>query len=236
MSVEAITTHFIAHPQDVERAYELYRERIERAGVDIIAVSPRPIDLTADPALTYQLWDLRTEAAYAKLPEPEMMRLYELNALVEHDYSDDEEDWHENFFFEGAGEDTVFPGALRIGVVRLARRPRGEVHSYLVHYLGKEGNEAVAQRLFEQLADAAGTLTVPEELTVLDEDDKLGPLWVRDGALNAAGRGDGWFSLGKQGWEGWFLTDLEPEKVQALVEENLDPDAMVVARLVAEPF
>ncbi len=240
MAAELITTTFVAHPEQVDDAYALYRERISQAGVDIVACSPRPVPVPQDSAHAYTLWDLRTEAAYAQLERPESMALYELNALVRHevDLDNDDEDQrlHEWFFLESDNQPAAFPGTLKSGAVELERTPAGPVHSYLVYYLAAESNVRVAERLYSELCQRVRPLLAPEPLDETSDDDKLGPLWVRDGVYNAAGQGDGWYSMGKQGWEGWFITDLGPEEVAQALSESLDPGSMVLARLVHEEF
>ena len=79
MAAEIVTTHFIAHDEDLGAAYEAWRASTEASGAEILAFSPRPHPIDDD----FILWDLRTEAAYGNLRDPASMGLYELNALVD---------------------------------------------------------------------------------------------------------------------------------------------------------
>ena len=81
MTVEILTTQFIAKPEDLDRAYALYEKRIAQAEAKILAYSPKPLPSDDE----FELWSLRTQAVYDQLDSPLQWHLYELNALVEYD-------------------------------------------------------------------------------------------------------------------------------------------------------
>ena len=81
MTVEIITTVFIAKPEDLDQAYALYEQRIAQAPAQILAHSAAPLPHDND----FELWSLRTQAVYDRLDSPMDRQLYELNALVEFD-------------------------------------------------------------------------------------------------------------------------------------------------------
>ena len=63
MTVEIITTVFIAKPEDLDKAYALYQERIAQAPVNVLAYSAKPIPHADD----YELWSLRMQATFDRL-------------------------------------------------------------------------------------------------------------------------------------------------------------------------
>lgn len=107
MAYEIVSTHFVAHEEDLNDAYELYRARVNASRAEVVAISPRPHPIEND----FFLWDLRCEAAYANMPAPEGMQLYELNALVDFVIADRDEAV-EDFFFEGPVDPTRYPSTL----------------------------------------------------------------------------------------------------------------------------
>lgn len=235
MAYEIVSTHFVAHEEDLNDAYELYRARVNASRAEVVAISPRPHPIEND----FFLWDLRCEAAYANMPAPEAMQLYELNALVDFVIADRDEAV-EDFFFEGPVDPTRYPSTLG-GVAELQVRDgiEGELSLITVVYLGTEANEAVAQQLFDDLlvnVNAVAFHPAISEMESTEQTKLVGPLWVRDATLNIIGRGDGIFSPGKTAWAGWFLTSETRESVEAKLTERIDEYAVVLARLEAEPF
>lgn len=235
MAYEIVSTHFVAHEEDLNDAYELYRARVNASRAEVVAISPRPHPIEND----FFLWDLRCEAAYANMPAPEGMQLYELNALVDFVIADRDEAV-EDFFFEGPVDPTRYPSTLG-GIDELQVRDgiEGELSLITVVYLGTEANEAVAQQLFDDLLANVNAVALHPALSEMESTEQtklVGPLWVRDATLNIIGRGDGIFSPGKTAWAGWFLTSETRESVEAKLTERIDEYAVVLARLEAEPF
>lgn len=235
MAYEIVSTHFVAHEEDLNDAYELYRARVNASRAEVVAISPRPHPIEND----FFLWDLRCEAAYANMPAPEGMQLYELNALVDFVIADRDEAV-EDFFFEGPVDPTRYPSTLGgIGELQVRDGIEGELSLITVVYLGTEANEAVAQELFDDLLANVNAVAFHPALSEMEgtEQTKLvGPLWVRDATLNIIGKGDGIFSPGKTAWAGWFLTSEARESVEAKLTERIDEHAVVLARLEAERF
>ena len=235
MAFEIVSNHFVAHEEDLDDAYELFRARVSASRAEVVAISPRPHPIESD----FFLWDLRCEAAYANMPAPETMNLYELNALVDFVVADRDEAM-EDFFFEGLADPTRYPSTLG-GISELEVRDgiEGELSLITVVYLGTEANEAVAQQLFSALlADVNAVAFHPtiSEMESTEQAKWIGPLWVRDATLNIIGKGDGIFSPGKTAWAGWFLTSETLESVESKLTERIDEEAVVLARAVAEPF
>lgn len=235
MAYEIVSTHFVAHEEDLNDAYELYRARVNASRAEVVAISPRPHPIEND----FILWDLRCEAAYANMPAPEAMQLYELNALVDFVIADRDEAV-QDFFFEGPVDPTRYPSMLD-GIAELQVRDRieGELSLITVVYLGTDANGAVAQQLFDDLLaniNAVAFHPALSEMEITEQTKLVGPLWVRDATLNIIGKGDGIFSPGKAAWAGWFLTSETRESVEAKLTERIDEYAVVLARLEAEPF
>ena len=182
MAYEIVSTHFVAHEEDLNDAYELYRARVNASRAEVVVISPRPHPIEND----FFLWDLRCEAAYANMPAPEGMQLYELNALVDFVIADRDEA-AEDFFFEGPVDPTRYPSTLG-GIAELQVRDgiEGELSLITVVYLGTEANEAVAQELFDDLLANVNAVAFHPALSEMEstEQTKLaGPLWVRDACL-----------------------------------------------------
>ena len=111
MDTVLITTLFVAPPARLTEAYALYRTRANAADAAILAQSTHPRPATDDP---YTLWELRSEAAFYRLTQPQKMELFELRSLVRYNSDDDKifDRVHEKFFFEDHDEPTVFPGQV----------------------------------------------------------------------------------------------------------------------------
>src|SRR5699024_8399997 len=109
MTVEIITTVFIAKPEDLDQAYALYEQRIAQAPAQILAHSAAPLPHDND----FELWSLRTQAVYDRLDSPMDWQLYELNALVEFDMEAvDDDELLVQLFFEDVSDPTAYPGTL----------------------------------------------------------------------------------------------------------------------------
>src|SRR5699024_2210701 len=109
MTVEIITTVFIAKPEDLDQAYALYEQRIAQAPAQILAYSAAP--LPHDQA--FELFASRLLSVYDRLDSPMAWQLYDLTALVEFDEEAvDDDELREHFFFEDDTELTVYPGSL----------------------------------------------------------------------------------------------------------------------------
>ena len=231
MPYEIVTTQFVAHEHELDAAYSLYRERTAASGAEIVAISERPNPIKDE----FFLWDLRCQAAYDNLTAPEDMQLYEINALV--DFATTNRDTAiEQFFFEDLVSPTRFPAALG-GLTDLALRDpvQGRLSLVTVVYLGS--NELIAQSLFDDTLANQNAVAFHPRIAPLEGTEHaplVGPLWLRDATLNVIGTGDGYFSPGKDAWAGWFLTSDVPATI--LPAERIEPDAVVLSRIVSEPF
>ena len=237
MAAEILTTHFIAHETDLSTAYTLWRERITASGAEIIAYSPEPHPIEDD----FRLWDLRTQAAYENLRDPETMNLYELNALI--DFNGIDRDIAIEFFFMEGHSDPAsgFPSALG-GLWDLQLRDAlidGDLSLVTVVYLGAEAVRPYMQSLFDDLLTRCHVIAYQSEMTPLEGTEHsalVGPLWMRDATLNIIGTGDSLFSPAKEAKSGWFLTADPVEKVEELLPEIIEPGIVVIGRIVVEPF
>ncbi len=237
MSAEIVTTLFLAHPKDLEEAYETYLNRVEASPALIHAISPHPQPVD-DP---YTLWNLRTEAAYDNLAAPEAMQLFEANALVDMDGAD-RDTILDNFFLDESFTTARFPSQIN-GLTGLVLRDPiphdSELSLVTVVYLGADGAEERMQQLFNQLLAASHVVAYEPEIALadaLDNPDLIGPLWIRDATLNIIGRGDRVFSPGKDAWSGWFLTPDCLPQVENRLTEQFGPETVIIARAIAEPF
>lgn len=236
MAAEIVTTHFIAHDEDLGAAYEAWRASTEASGAEILAFSRRPHPIDDD----FILWDLRTEAAYGNLRDPASMGLYELNALVDF-HGIDRGDRIEAFFIDDNLATTRFPSALG-GLTSLSTRDgvgTAELSLITVVYRGTEAAVPHVHSLFDALITRSHVIAYQPELALLEGTEHsslVGPLWLRDATLNIIGKGDRFYSPGKEAWSGWFLTGDSPETVEANLTEIIEPGMVVIGRVVAEPF
>ena len=144
------------------------------------------------------------------------MRLYELNALV--DFATTNRDTAiEQFFFEDHTERTRFPATLG-GLTNLTLRdePRGALSLTTIVYLGSPEHMLLAQKLFDDTVADLNAVAYQPYVAPLEGTEHaglVGPLWLRDATLNIIGKGDGYFSPGKEAWAGWLLTSDGPEDV-----------------------
>ncbi|AWB84937.1 hypothetical protein [Corynebacterium liangguodongii] len=236
MVAEIVTTHFIAHSDDLGEAYGVWRDRVVRSGAEVLALSPAPHPVDDE----FILWDLRTEAAYGNLRDPESMALYELNALV--DFAGlDRDERIETFFMDDPFVTPRFPSTLG-GLTDLALRDSvgpDPLRLVTVAYLGTEAAIPHVHSLFDALLARSHVVAYQPELALLEGTEHaslVGPLWVRDATLNLIGTGDRVFSPGKEAWAGWFLTADPLEDVEARLPEIIEPGTVVIGRAVAEAF
>lgn len=235
MPYEIVSTQFVAHADDLAEAQALHRKRAGAAAAEVLALSEKPKPL-CDP---FQLWNLRCEAAYAGLPEPEAMQLYELKALVDFG-GRDRDDAVDDFFFEGLNDPTRFPAFID-GIDGLIPRDpiTGPLTFITAVYLGQGEYAAVAHELYESLLRSSHVVAYSPALEPLDtvqNADLVGELWVRDATLNVTDRGDGYFSPGKTPWAGYFLTCGDPRCDDPRAVERIDGGVVVLSRLSSEPF
>ncbi|QPK83235.1 hypothetical protein G7Y29_10520 [Corynebacterium qintianiae] len=236
MSAEIVTTHFIAHDEDLGIAYDIWRERVSASGTEILALSPRPHPVEDE----FILWDLRTEAAYGNLRDPGSMKLYELNALVDFN-GIDRDNRIEIFFMDDPFAAARFPSALG-GLTGLDTRDgvgAAELSLVTVAYLGTEAAVPHVHSLFDALLTRSHVIAYQPGLTRLEGTEHsalVGPLWLRDATLNIIGKGDQFFSPGKEAWSGWFLTGDSLDMVEANLPEMIEPGTVIIGRAVAEPF
>ncbi|WP_293770783.1 hypothetical protein [uncultured Corynebacterium sp.] len=244
MTTQLMTTYFVAHPDDVGKAYQLYRSRVESLDLEVVAMSPAPVPMPQDSEYESRLWDLRLEAAYSALDNPEEMALYHVNSLVRIDADADttaqtlEQDAVvEKFFFEDDDAPTVFPGFLSPVPVTLHREPTGELKVYRVFYLGQQIHADAASALFSKVCADVAPVVCSAGLEAFDHIShsvKIGPLQLRDAQLSMAQRGDGFSAASKVSWEGWFITEAEFADVAGKVHDSEDP--VVLASLEVLPF
>lgn len=235
MPYEIVTTHFVAHEGDLEAAYAVYRERIARSGAEIVTYSPHPQPIEDE----FTLWDLRCQAAYENLTAPETMNLYELNALVNFSPVNRDEAI-DYFFFEDLMDRSLYPSSLG-GLQDLTVRdsPNGPLSLVTVAYLGRESAYRIAQQLFETLLNSTHAVAFHPAVAPLEGTDHaalVGPLWLRDATLNIIGKGDDYYSPGKEAWAGWLLTSDTIGDIELRLQERIEPDVVVLARAIAEPF
>ncbi|MGO1446205.1 MAG: hypothetical protein ACTJGI_07725, partial [Corynebacterium casei] len=244
MTVEIITTEFIAKPEDLDRAYALYKERIARADARILAYSSKPIPSSEE----FGLWFLRTQAVYDRLDSPIDWQLYELNAIVEWDGSDDEEEidaLRENFFFEDLREPTAFPASLG-GVfdMKLLREPKiaagqGDLTYVTVAFFTYPDNLLKVPELFSEFVAAVDPIVhggAPTEAEEVHMPQYAGPLWMKAAQTELDETGDGIHHGAKRMWLGCVVIDYDAEKLAEHLPESLDPDNFVLASLYPEPF
>lgn len=236
MAEELVTTHFVAHREEIDVAYSVWRQRIDASGADVLALSPRPHPIEDE----FILWDLRTQAAYDNLRDPAAMQLYELNALVDFN-GFDRDDRIESFFMDDPFVTARFPSSLG-GLTGLVTRDRigtSDLSLVTVVYLGTETAESYVHSLFDALLARSHVAAYQPGLVLLEGTEHaslVGPLWLRDATLNIIGTGDRFFSPGKEAWAGWFLTSDPVATVEANLPEIIEPGTVVIGRAVAEPF
>ena len=182
MTVEIISTVFIAKPEDLDRAYALYKERIALADARVLAYSPRPIPSKNE----FELWSLRTQAVYDRLDSPHDWQVYELNALVEFDEENDES-VKEKFFFEDDNEPTAFPSTLRGAFdMKLVREPKiapgqGDLTYVTVAFFTHPDNLLKVPELFSEFVAAVNPIVhggAPTEAEEVHMPEYAGPLWM----------------------------------------------------------
>ena len=244
MTVEIITTQFIAKPEDLDRAYALYESRIAQVSTlqpdaTVFAYSPKLLPSDS----VFDLWFLRTQAVYDRLDAPGEWQLYELNALVEYDDSTEEvtDKVKEKFFFEDLREPTAFPGSLA-GVfnMTLLREPRNSTLTYVtVGFFAAPENADVIPGLFNAFVEAADPIVyggAPTQVDQVDMAQFAGPLWAKSAQHEIDGTNDGVPYGSKELWLGCILIDYDAEKLAQHLPESLDPDSFVLASLYPEPF
>lgn len=240
MTVEIITTQFIAKPEDLDRAYALYESRIAQADARILAYSAKPIPSTNE----FELWSLRTQAVYDRLDSPEEWKLYELNALVEFDEANDDE-VKEKFFFEADTEPTAFPsslgGAFDMQLVRESKIVPGQggLGYVTVAFFTHPDNLLKVPELFSEFVSAIDPVVhggVPTEVEEVYMPQYAGPLWLKAAQHELDQTGDDTNYGAKRMWLGCVVIDDDAEKLAEHLPESLDPDNFVLASLYPEPF
>lgn len=249
MTVEILTTQFIAKPEDLDRAYALYEKRIAQAEAKILAYSPKPLPSDDE----FELWSLRTQAVYDQLDSPLQWHLYELNALVEFDEEKvDDDELREKFFFEDIREPTAFPGTL-IGsfAMNLRRKPRTKSEiaagqedvkplTYVtVAFFAAPEKAGIIPELFSDFVEETDPIVhggAPTEADVAEKPNYAGPLWMQAAQSELDMTGDRIPYGSKRLWLGCILIDYDAEKLREHLPESLDPNNFVLAELYPEPF
>lgn len=240
--VRLVTTTFICRPEDVDSAFQRYRERVEGLGESVVTHSLAP-RRCADADRAFELWNLRTEAAYEGERDPESMDLYQLRTIVRVDPAiDDDEELSEqlanHFFLSDLEDNDPYPSTLDgFEPLKLRHAPADGMRVANVYFLSRSDNEprvaALYQGAIERLDPAAHTRLEPFD--VLSNPGVIGPLWIRDAALNVSGDGDGWFSPGKDAWVGHIFTSAPDDAINAALQESLGTNA-ILARVDIRPF
>ncbi|MCQ4624333.1 hypothetical protein KBX18_01940 [Corynebacterium sp. CCUG 69979] len=240
--VRLVTTTFICRAEDLDTAFRRYCERVEGLGESVVthSLAPRPC---ADADRAFELWNLRTEAAYEGQSDPEGMDLYQLRTIVRVDPTiDDDEEASEqlanHFFLSDLEDNDPYPSTLDgFEPLTLRHAPADGMRVANVYFLSRSDNErrvaALYQGAIERLDPAAHTQLEPFD--VLSNPGAIGPLWVRDAALNVSGGGDGWYSPGKDAWVGHIFTSASDEEINAVLQEDVGEKA-VLARVEVLPF
>lgn len=240
MTVEIITTVFIAKPEDLDRAYALYKERIAQADARILAYSTKPIPSNNE----FELWSLRTEAVYGRLDAPHDWQLYELNALVEFDEANDEA-VKEKFFFEDVTAPTAFPSSLRGAFdMNLVCEPKiaavqGDLTYVTVAFFTYPDNLLKVPELFSEFVAAVDPIVhggAPTEAEEVHMPQYAGPLWMKAAQTELDETGDGIHHGAKRMWLGCVVIDYDAEKLAEHLPESIDRDNFVIASLYPEPF
>ena len=240
--VRLVTTTFICRAEDLDTAFRRYCERVEGLGADVVthSLKPRPC---AEADRAFELWNLRTEAAYEGGSDPESMDLYQLRTIVRVDPAiDDGEEASEqlanHFFLSDLEDNDPYPSPLDgFEPLTLRHAPADGMRVANVYFLSRSDNEprvvALYQGAIERLEPAAHTRLEPFD--VVSNPGAIGPLWVRDAALNVSGGGDGWYSPGKDAWVGHIFTSAPDEEINAVLQESLGNNA-ILARVDIRPF
>ncbi|MCQ9340217.1 hypothetical protein NQ028_03525 [Corynebacterium phoceense] len=238
MDTALITTLFVAPPARLPEAYELYRIRTGAADAAILAQSTHPRPVTDDP---YTLWELRSEAAFYHLSQPQDMELFKLSSLVRYDIDDDEafDRVHEKFFFEDHDEPTVFPGqvaqspSLTLPESAPAQMPH-ELKYLRISFLSHARNAESVSQAFQKFIEKVSAFAYLQDAdgSISSEDPKIaGPLWVRNSTHTAAGVGDGAFPLAKHLWVGYALCEASADEAAALLPDRTDPDGTILSQV-----
>ena len=240
--VRLVTTTFICRAEDLDTAFRRYCERVEGLGADVVtrSLKPRPC---AEADRAFELWNLRTEAAYEGESDPESMDLYQLRTIVRVDPAiDDGEEASEqlanHFFLSDLEDNDPYPSTLDgFEPLTLRHAPADGMRVANVYFLSRSDNEprvvALYQGAIERLEPAAHTRLKPFD--VVSNPGAIGPLWVCDAALNVSGGGDGWYSPGKDAWVGHIFTSAPDEEINAVLQESLGNNA-ILARVDIRPF
>ncbi|MBF9010507.1 hypothetical protein [Corynebacterium phoceense] len=238
MDAVLITTLFVAPPARLTEAYELYRTRANAADAAVLAQSTHPRPVTDDP---YTLWELRSEAAFYRLTQPQKMELFELRSLVRYNSDDDKifDRVHEKFFFEDHDEPTVFPGQVsQSPSVKLPEsapeRMPGQLNYLRISFLSQETNATTVSQTFQKFIEKVAAFAYLEDTEgcISSENPKIaGPLWVRNSTHTAAGVGDGAFPLAKHLWVGYALCEASADEAAALLPDRTDPDCTILGQV-----
>ncbi|WP_347305071.1 hypothetical protein [Corynebacterium sp. SA-MJD20WY100] len=238
MDTVLITTLFVAPPARIPEAYELYRTRTGAADAAILAQSTHPRPVTDDP---YTLWELRSEAAFYRLTQPQDMELFKLSSLVRYNSDDNKlfDRVHEKFFFENHDEPTVFPGqvsqtpGLKLPDTAPERMP-GQLNYLRISFLSQETNAAAVAQSFHQFVEKASAFAYLQDAEggiSSDNPDIAGPLWVCNSTNTAAGVGDGAFPLAQHLWVGYALCEAAADEAAALLPDRTDPDCTILGQV-----
>lgn len=245
MTVEIITTVFIAKPEDLDQAYALYEQRIAQAPAQILAHSAAPLPHDND----FELWSLRTQAVYDRLDSPMDWQLYELNALVEFDKEAvDDDELREHFFFEDVRDPTAYPGSLigsfdmkklRDPEISPGQKGQNPLTYVTVGFFTHPDNLLKVPELFAEFVAAVNPIVhggAPTEIDEVHAAKYAGPLWMKAAQAELDQQSDDTSYGSKCLWLGCVLIDYDAEKLREHLPESLDPDNFVLAELYPEPF
>lgn len=218
------TTFFAAVPEEADAALRLYRERTSAAPVDILTTSPAPHPTRDD----FQLWQLRCEAAYERIPHHDRLELYVVRSLVDAPVNPDDT-ITSAFYLDEENEPGHYPSVLEIGPeLTVSSEPAAPLTIAEPIYLTDPDTMEDANRLYAQFHERAIAYDPAlKPVDVIHGANKVGPLWVRHASDQGGGHCEECTSLHLDAWQGWVLTTSPKEPPES---------DRIYARLEISPF